>query len=188
MIESKDRSGWFGASDVDKIVGNWKTKSWLDWWMIKLGIKQSRFESEAMLAGTHWEHKILDSLHIPEMQTDEQILIPELRLRVNLDGSTCSKIYEVKTHAAEKAYKIPKSHRQQVLVQMFAKGVEDAEIVSYGLISEEYKNFFLPVDLERRKENPVEYDAEWVNGVFLPKIKVLAAYLVRGEIPDEAVG
>ena len=188
MIESKDRSGWFGASDVDKIVGNWKTKTWMDWWMIKLGIRQCNFANEATLAGTHWEHKILDSLDIPDMQTDEQIIIPELLLRVNLDGSTKSKIYEVKSHKAEKAYKKPKNHRQQVQVQMFAKSVKEAEIVSYGLISEEYKNFFLPVDAERRKEHPVEYDLEFIEGLFLPRITILADCLRRGEIPDEAIG
>ena len=39
MIASKDRSGYFGASDVDKIVGNYNTKSFKKWWLEKIGIE-----------------------------------------------------------------------------------------------------------------------------------------------------
>ena len=33
MIESKDRSGYIGASDTDKVVGNWKSQTWMKWWL-----------------------------------------------------------------------------------------------------------------------------------------------------------
>ena len=82
MIADQDRSGWIGASDVSFVIGNWKTKTWEKWWMQKLGINKGRFDNEYTLAGTHWEHKILDSLGIPDMEKDKQILLPEIRLRV----------------------------------------------------------------------------------------------------------
>jgi hypothetical protein len=38
MIKNQDRSKWFGASDTSMIMGNWQTKTFNDWWMVKLGI------------------------------------------------------------------------------------------------------------------------------------------------------
>ena len=65
MITDHDRSGWIGASDVQYVIGNWKTKTWEKWWMTKLGLSKKNIETEATKAGTNWEHKILDSLGIP---------------------------------------------------------------------------------------------------------------------------
>ena len=66
MIQSQDRSGWIGASDVQFVIGNWRTKTWEKWWMEKLGISQGHFDNKYTLAGTNWEHRILDSLGLPE--------------------------------------------------------------------------------------------------------------------------
>ena len=68
MIASKDRSNYFGASDTKYIVGNWNTKTFEKWWLIKLGLHQSNFTNESMLAGTNFEHKTLDSLQIENFQ------------------------------------------------------------------------------------------------------------------------
>ena len=87
MIASKDRSGFFGASDTDKIVGNYNTKSWREWWLEKIGIEKSDFTNRAMSAGTYYEHRILKSLGF-EIELDKQIIIEDLLLRVNLDGNT----------------------------------------------------------------------------------------------------
>ena len=45
MIASQDRSGYIGASDVQYVIGNWKTKTWEKWWMQKLGINQDHFDN-----------------------------------------------------------------------------------------------------------------------------------------------
>ena len=86
MISSKDRSGFFGASDVSNIVGNWNTKTWRKWWLTKLGITSNNIETVAMNAGTNWEHKILESIS-PVIEMDKQIILPDIRLRVNYDGN-----------------------------------------------------------------------------------------------------
>ena len=183
MIASKDRSGWFGASDVDKIVGNWKTKTWLNWWMQKIGINNDHFDNQYTLAGTHYEHRILESLGVP-MELDKQVIVEDLLLRVNLDGNTTDCIYECKTTQAEKEFKMPKKYINQVQVQMFASGIHRAKIVVYRLNSEDYDNFFHPIDPRRRTEEPIEYDEQWINSVFLPKLKILADCLKRGVLPD----
>ena len=61
MISNHDRSGWFGASDVERIVGNWDTKTFEQWWLTKEGFRSENITTDAMLAGTYWEHRILES-------------------------------------------------------------------------------------------------------------------------------
>ena len=183
MIASKDRSGFFGASDVDKIVGNWNTKTWMNWWLVKMGVARNDFENIAMNAGTHKEHQILEYVS-PFMETDKQIIIAPLRLRINLDGIVGNHIYEVKTHSAEKEFKPSKKYVQQVNVQMYGLGTREADIVSYGLKEEDYKNYFLPIDPERLKYHRVTYDDRWFNYVFLPRLEYLAECLDKGILPD----
>jgi len=183
MIESKDRSGWFGASDVDKIVGNWRTKTWLDWWLVKMGVARNTVETVATNAGTHKEHQILEYVS-PFMETDKQILIEPLRLRVNLDGNIEKHIYEVKTHSAEKVLKPSKKYVQQVNVQMFGFGTREADIVSYALTEADYKNYFLPIDKDRLSFHPIAYDDRFIESVFLPHIEYLAECLTKGILPD----
>lgn len=184
MIATKDRSGWFGASDTDYIVGNWDTKSFTNWWLIKLGVHRSDFENVAMNAGTHKEHQILE--HIGVTETDKQILLPELKLRVNLDGNTEDTIYEVKTHAADKVFKCPIKYKRQVWVQMYASGYKKAYIVAYGLKNEDYRNYFLSVDKDRVKTIPIEYNEEFILKTYLPRLEYLAGCLDRGVFPDIA--
>ena len=62
MISSKDRSYYFGASDTDKIIGKRGSDSWIKWWMQKLGVNNDVFDNQYTLAGTHFEHRILESL------------------------------------------------------------------------------------------------------------------------------
>ena len=84
MISDNDRSGFFGASDTSYIMGNWNTKTFKKWWMAKLGIDTSHYTSVAMNAGTYYEHGVLDVIGSP--RKDHQIIIPEYKLRINLDG------------------------------------------------------------------------------------------------------
>ena len=184
MIASKDRSGYFGASDIDKIVGNWKTKTWEKWWMQKLGINNDHFDNKYTLAGTHYEHRILESLGIP-MELDKQIILEDLLLRVNYDGFATDCIYECKTFINEKGFKVSKKYREQVQVQMFASGLRRAKIIAYGLVEGDYDNFFHPIEKDRRHEFIVEYDEKWINTVFLPRLKYLAKCLTEGRMPTE---
>lgn len=183
LIASKDRSGWFGASDVDKIVGNWNTKTWTEWWLTKLGIASNNIETVAMNAGTHKEHQILEYVS-PFMEMDKQIIIEDLRLRINLDGNLNKRIQEVKTHSAEKIFKPSKKQIQQVIVQMYGFNTSEADIVSYGLTEDDYNNYFLPIDPERLKYHPISYDERWINEVFLPRLRYLAQCLKEGRFPD----
>lgn len=187
MIAQQDRSGWFGASDTAYIIGNWKTKTFRRWWLQKLGIDSSHYASRAMNAGTYYEHTVLD--YIGAERRDHQIIIPELLLRVNLDGDAVGRIHEVKTHKAESEFKVTKAYWQHVQVQSFAKLtaekiVPEAEIVSYGLREEDYRNFFNPIDPDRLRHHPVEYDPEFIKA-YLPRLKYLGSCLTEGVFPDE---
>ncbi len=124
MIASKDRSGYFGASDTKYIIGNWETRTFEIWWLTKVGIYQRNFENDYTMAGTNFEHKILDSLNIENLEKDKQIIIG--KLRVNLDGNTDNKIYEVKTYNYEKGFDLNKhkDYINQVQVQMYATGIK----------------------------------------------------------------
>lgn len=183
MILSKDRSGYFGASDTNYIIGNWKTKSFEKWWLTKLGIHKNNFENESMKAGTNYEHKILDSLDIPDLEKDKQIIID--KLRVNLDGNTPTKIYEVKTYNHEKGFKVPKSYINQVIVQMYASNIKSACIVAYGLVEKDYKNYFNEIDKERLSFHEILYDEEFINNVYKPRLEYLTHCLEKGLIPKE---
>ena len=184
MITNHDRSGWIGASDVQFVCGNWRTKTWEKWWMQKLGINNDHFDNEFTKAGTNWEHRILDSLHLPNLEKDKQIIIEDLRLRVNLDGNTPFRIHEVKTYQWEKGWKkTPKKYIDQVNVQMFASGIHEADIVAYGLEPEDYKNYLRDLDPRRLQEIPVIYDLKWLETVYLPKLRTLADCLKRGVFP-----
>lgn len=185
MIASHDRSGWIGASDTDKVIGNWGTKTWEKWWMQKLGINNDHFDNEYTKAGTNWEHRILDSLHLPDLSYDKQLIIEDLRLRVNLDGNTPFRIHEVKTYQWEKGWKkTPKKYIDQVEVQMFASSIHDAEIDAYGLVPEDYKNYLRDLDPSRLQAIPVAYDPKWIESVYLPKLRILADCLKRGVFPN----
>lgn len=150
--------------------------------MQKIGINRDHFDNRYTSAGTHYEHRILESLGIP-MEMDKQIIIEDLKLRVNLDGNDTDTIYECKTYVYEKGFKVSKKYREQVQVQMFASGLRKAKIIAYGLKEEDYDNYFNPIDPERRGEFISEYDEKWINEVFIPKLKHLAQCLKEGRFP-----
>ena len=183
MIASHDRSGYIGASDVQYVIGNWKTKTWEKWWMQKLGINQDHFDNKFTIAGTNWEHRILDSLHLPDLEKDKQVIIEDLRLRVNLDGNRPNRIKEVKTYQWEKGFKCPQKYKNQVQVQMFGSKIFGADIVAYGLEEADYNNFLRDIDPRRLQEIPVDYDQRWIDTVYLPKHRVLCDCLKRGVFP-----
>lgn len=181
MISSKDRSYYIGASDTSYVVGNWTTKSFEKWYATKLGFYEMNFVNEAMLAGTYLEHRILDFLKIPELEKDKQKI--EGRLRVNLDGNTKDTIYEVKTYRKEKGFHVSKKYREQVLVQMYFFQIPKAFIIAYGLEEKDYKNFFLPIEGERIFFHPVEYEHEFLEKIYLPRMWYLSKCLDKGVFP-----
>ena len=185
MITDHDRSGWIGASDTAMVIGNWKTKTWEKWWMQKIGINTDHFDNKYTIAGTNWEHRILDSLHLPNLEKDKQIIIEDLRMRVNLDGNTPFRVIEVKTYQWANGWKkTPKKYIDQVQVQQFASNIHEAEIAAYGLEEADYDNFFRDIDPRRLQEIPVMYDLKWIETVYLPKLRILADCLKRGVFPN----
>ena len=183
MIIDKDRSYYIGASDTDKVVGNWRTVSWRRWWEQKMGVRKYQFENKYTRAGNSYEHRILESLNIPGMVLDEQIIREELRLRVNYDGTTKGCIYECKTFQREKGFQLHKKYVDQVQVQMFARCTYQAKVVAYGLVPNDYVDLHRPVDPTRIKILDIPYNANWISSVYLPKLQILAEHLKRGTIP-----
>lgn len=190
MIDTQDRAGWFGASDTSYIMGNWTTKTWQTWWLKKLGLDTSHFTTRAMNAGTYYEHAILDAAGAP--RKDHQILIPELHLRINLDGDRPADdlpghIWECKTHKEGKVFKPTKAYWQQVQVQIFGKSLEEgklptAEIIAYPLGEAEYKNFFLDIDPEKITHHPIEYDSTFIKA-YTERLAILGPALEAGTFP-----
>ena len=178
MIASQDRSGWLGASDTSIIMGSWDTVTFARFWTEKLGIIRRDFANKQMLAGTHYEHRILDAIGI--QKRDGQIRIRSLRLRVNLDGEDRITIFEVKTHSGE--YKVTKAHWRQAQVEMFAAR-KKLVIVAYHMEPEDYINYFNPIHPERITFHPVEYDPEWIKNEYLPRLRILAECLKKGGRP-----
>lgn len=184
MISNHDRSGYIGASDTKYVVGNWNTQTFANWWLKKQGIDTSHFDNKYTLAGTNYEHKIIDFLNIDNIEKDKQIIVG--RLRVNLDANTEKKIYEIKTYQYEKGFDLKrhKDYIQQVQVQMYASGIHSAEIVAYGLEEKDYDNYFNDIDEERVSRYEIPYDEEWINEVYLPRYRIIEKCLIEGSFPN----
>lgn len=183
MITNQDRSGYVGASDTRFVVAkNRTTKSWLAWWSEKLGLQVQEIHTEAMSAGTAWEHKILNAVD-SAIRKDHQITIEKYRLRVNYDGDKDGTIYEVKTHNFLKEFKVTRPYWMQAQVEMYAMKTDKLYIVAYGLIDEEYKDYSGKVDDKRIKFYPVKYDKGWIQNEYLPRLKELCRALRKGKFP-----
>lgn len=184
MISDKDRSGYIGASDTGFVMRSWNTKTFEQWWRVKQGISVNNISTDAMMAGTAYEHKILEALNLPGLEMDKQII--KGRLRVNLDGNTDSKIYEVKTHSAEKPFKVSADYRRQVNVEMYASGIKEACIVAYALEPEDYRNYFRDIDTERLTFHEIPYDEEFIQK-YEKRMLYLCKCLEEGLFPKEGV-
>lgn len=120
MIKNLDRSGYFGASDTRYVMAdNRDTESWKRWWREKLGAPTEFAGNRSTIAGTMWEHPILDALD-KDITKDGQIIIEDKRIRVNYDGYKDGVIYEVKTHSAKKEFKVTDAYWCQCQVEMYA--------------------------------------------------------------------
>lgn len=179
MIQDHDRSGWFGASDTYRIMSDWNTKSFQNFWLVKLGLRTENYTNEAMMAGTAYEHPILDFIGAAEK--DRQIKKRKLRLRVNLDGEDDNYVYEVKTYSSP-IFRLSRAYWMQAQVEMFA-AKKPLQIVSYRMTDAEYKNYMIPIDRSRLGFHPVNYDELWVKGEYLPRLEYLAECLKKGVSP-----
>lgn len=183
MIANKDRSGYIGASDTGYVMRHWNTKTFENWWRVKQGFSQNNICTDAMKAGTAWEHKILDALNIPGLEKDKQII--KGLLRVNYDGITPVECIEVKTHAADKPFKVSADYRRQVNVEMYQAEIHKARIVAYALLPEDYKNFFREVDPERLTFHPIKYCERFI-ARYVPRKDYLCMCLEIGRFPVES--
>lgn len=193
MIHDKDRSGWFGASDTKYIMSkNWSTKTFKEWWQVKLGNITRDIDTLPIRVGNLYEGKVLDSVSFileQEIERDKQILIPELSLRVNLDGNTSTHLYEVKT---QKKSIIKKEYLDQIQVQMFASKLEGC-LVTYLVTNEEYEAasciepVVLDIDGTRLNLVHVQKDNNWINDQYLPRLEYLSRCLKGGILPNETL-
>ena len=185
MISNHDRSGYIGASDTKYVVGNWSTKTFEKWWLKKIGIDTSNFQNKYTSAGTNFEHKIIDALGISNIEKDKQII--KGKLRVNLDANTKNKIYEIKTYGYERGFDLTrhKDYVNQVQVQMYISGIHNAEIVAYGLLENDYDNYFNEIDKERLSTHEIEYDESWIQEEYLKKEQYLEKCLIDGTFPNK---
>lgn len=183
MIANKDRSGYIGASDTGYVMRRWDTKTFEKWWREKQGFVQNNICTDAMKAGTAWEHKILDALNIPGLVKDKQII--KGRLRVNYDGLAPFEVIEVKTHAADKPFKVTADYRRQANVEMYQAGIHKARIVAYALLPEDYKNYFREVDPQRLSFHPIKYDETFI-ARYVPRKDYLCMCLETGRFPRES--
>jgi len=135
------------------------------------------------MAGNNYEHKILDSLEIEGLEKDNQFIID--RLRVNLDGNTNTCIYEVKTHNANKEFKVPKNYWRQAQVEMYASKIHKLYIVAYELNEDDYINYFNKIDKNRLQLIEIEYDEDFIKNEYLPKLEILTECLKNGVFPKE---
>lgn len=184
MIQSKKRAFWIGASDTYYVMGNWDTKTWKEWWMEKLGIRTSDLNTKPMRVGNAYEHKIID-FAVPGAEKDEQIVIPELSLRVNLDGRLGETIYEVKTYSAD-SFKVSKRYWQQAQAEMFALKQKELTpslyILAYHVGEAEYNNYFLNIEESKLSWHKILYD-ESFEAEYVKRLQTLNECLKRGVIP-----
>lgn len=196
MITDTSRAGWFGASDTKCVMlDNHDTKTWERFWDEKCGRFEHNVETKATHTGTIYEHPILDSID-GGINKDRQIILADMRLRVNYDGDKNGIIYEVKTHRSDKPFLtknalyqfIPKYIFGQVQVQMFVwKTAYERElvdekfnklyIVEYPLYAEDYAGE-PNVDFKRIKFHKVSYDKGFIKQ-YKKKLKPLADRLME---------
>lgn len=185
MLKNLDRSRWIGGSETHYVMSNWQTKTFMQFWLLKLGIQDNKFSNVYTMAGNAYERRIAQSLGL-KMKFDRCVKIPKLRLRVNLDGETNDCIYEIKTHkATEKKWELPKNYWQQCQVQMFATGKHKCKLVAYPMEEENYDNFFLEVDKDKVEVFEITYDVKWIQTEYLPRLVYLAECLKKRKTPNK---
>jgi len=184
MIHDKSRAFWVGASDTDKVMGNYQTATWKSWYLEKLGLRRDTLQTKAMKVGNAFEHKVLDT--IPGISKDDQIILEDIGLRVNYDGILNDHIYEVKTYSAD-VFKVSKKYWQQAQVEILAYELmhdvtPELTILAYHVTEDDYANYFRPIDKERLSEWPIEKDPAFL-AEYQEKLAYLHECIKKGIMP-----
>lgn len=177
MIRDLNRAYYFGASDTERIMGNWQTKTFSEWWDVKRGFRENNVETIYTLTGNAFEPKILDFLDCEDR--DRQIVID--RLRVNYDGIIGGTVIEVKTHKFSSSWKMPKAYWQQCQVEMYAGNFDICLLKHYGLLEEDYHDWSRPIDENRLGTIIIHYDEKWIEDEYIPRLLFLTEKLKKGE-------
>ena len=185
MITNKDRSGYFGGSDAGRVVGRWTSNTFKNWFMVKLGFyKYEDYVTKEMRMGNIYEHRILEAFD-PSIEQDGQIIIEDLKLRVNYDGIKGNHIYEVKT---SKDFKMTPAYKAQAQVEMYAlrqtKGDAKLSFLVYPMGEQERANYFTEIERDKITEIPIEYDEDFIEE-YLSNLEVLKECLIAGVMPNE---
>lgn len=191
MITNHDRSKWIGASDAPYIIGNWKTKTFAEWWTVKLGTVSTEIKNKYTEFGNLAEHAIIDKIN--ELKVYKRKVrkgkkpryILKYRLRVNYDGILPDRVVEIKT--VKKMPSQPKPHHVwQCRLLMIGCRKKRADIWYYETEEEEYNRpYFLEVDCTRLKMWPVYKDKDSTQNI-LNLLKILAQALRERRFPVEA--
>jgi hypothetical protein len=64
-------------------------------------------------------------------------------------------------------------------------GTSELYIVAYPLGAEEYRNYFMPVDKGKIQYHKIEYDSDFIEHEYLPKLKFLTACLKARKMPSD---
>ena len=196
MITDYSREGWFGASDTKNVMlDNHDTVTWQKFWDEKCGRIVNDMSTRETYTGTVFEHPILDAID-KDINKDRQIILEDMRLRVNYDGDKGGIIYEVKTHRGDRDFLtknalyqfLPKYIFGQVQVQMYVwktayerELIEDKYkklyVVEYPLYAEDYEGE-PEVDFKRIKFHKVSYDKGFIK-MYLKKLEPLTARLLE---------
>jgi hypothetical protein len=188
MITNQDRSKWFGASDTSMVMGNWDTRSFGDWWLVKLGIFVNNHKSWMIDCGNIIERHVIQAIEKLEGVKISIGTRPyhtrRLRLRVNYDGIRPKEIVEIKT--SEKGFKkVPKNYWQQCQVLMYRMRKKKTGLYLYYMKDEDYLNPYFPdIDVSRIVRFDVEYDANFIKD-YLPRLKFLKKCLKKKIRPTE---
>ena len=189
MIKNQNRAYWFGASDTSMIMGNWDTQSFLDWWFVKLGFYSNNRKSWKMDCGNILEIPIIREIERQECYRirigRHPYYIWSLRLRCNYDGLTKDYVIEIKT-TGKMFLKVPKNYWQQCQVLMFRKRRKKAILYAYQMIDDDYANPYFPnIDYRRIKSFVIDYDKEFIEQEYKPRLKYLARCLREKKVPSK---
>lgn len=199
MIKSiNSRVGIIGASDTRYVMMSFETATFKKWWLEKIGLAERKEVSNIYMdTGTMLEKPVIDtycSMKKIKLNYGEEPFISEEyeRLVVNLDAYNEKKNVEVKCVGFDKAFnwqfKLDRNYYQQVQVQMLGSGLRKTTIVAYGLLPRDYdfSNLVNPkIDKNRIFEVEVDYDYEWLETQYIPRLKYLTYCFDNNKIPTE---
>lgn len=189
MITDLDRSFYLGGSDAKFIMGNFDTKTFKNWWDVKLGLTTNDWSNIYTIAGNLYEGAILDYLGITER--NQQTIIG--RIRINYDARDKDTNVEVKTHnygkyeAVGANWKPYKEYGWQVQLEMWGCNLKETLLIDYALTDEDYQaaevGETLPIDEDRLHFFIFEYNEEFMNGM-LTRIGYLTECLEAESYPS----